>query len=121
MQIIERQFLKQSDLRDIHCDFEKQCSKSSLLNHLKIQFALGVAIAILFLLSIELFLQQESCAAGLLLSEFKEQRAIPYLVCLALVVFRDLIREGRLNAKELQGLAEEKLAYIDREATRSAA
>ena len=36
-----------------------------------------------------------------------------------LMVFGDLIREGKLNASDLKGLAEDKIAHIRWEATRS--
>jgi hypothetical protein len=48
-------------------------------------------------------------------------RKYEYKYSALLIVFGDLIREGRLNAEDLQGLAEDKLAYIRREVSRSAA
>jgi hypothetical protein len=44
---IDRQFLKQSDLRDVHYYFGKHHSVSSMLTHLRLQRALAVSIAIL--------------------------------------------------------------------------
>jgi GTP-sensing pleiotropic transcriptional regulator CodY len=48
-------------------------------------------------------------------------RKYEYKYSVLLPVFGELVREGRLNAKDLQGLTEDKLAYIRREATRPAA
>jgi hypothetical protein len=48
-------------------------------------------------------------------------RKYEYKYSALLIVFGDLIREGRLTAEDLQGLAEDKLAYIRREVSRSAA
>ena len=47
---IERQFLKKSDLRDIHYYFGKHRSKSSMLTHLSIQKLLGVFLAFIVLI-----------------------------------------------------------------------
>jgi hypothetical protein len=46
---IERQFLKKSDLSAVQYYFGKHRRKSAMLTHLKIQYALGVTIAGLFL------------------------------------------------------------------------
>src|ERR1700682_2206683 len=48
-------------------------------------------------------------------------RKYEYKYSTLVLVFGELVREGRLNAKDLQGLTEDKLAYIRREATRPAA
>jgi hypothetical protein len=48
-------------------------------------------------------------------------RKYEYKYSALLMVFGDLIREGKLDARDLQGLAEDKIAYIRKEATRSAA
>ncbi|MGA2431428.1 MAG: hypothetical protein ABSH13_23230 [Candidatus Acidiferrum sp.] len=45
---IERQFLGVTDLKDIHYYFGKHRAKSSMLTHLKIQYWLGIGIALLF-------------------------------------------------------------------------
>jgi hypothetical protein len=45
---IERQFLNVSDLKDIHYYFGKHRAKSAMLTHLKIQYWLGIGIALLF-------------------------------------------------------------------------
>ena len=42
---IERQFLTQSDLRDVHYYFGKHRRKGSMIMHLKIQYALALGIA----------------------------------------------------------------------------
>ena len=47
---IERQFLRQTDLRDIHYYFGEHRSKYSMLTHIRIQWYLGVFIGSLILL-----------------------------------------------------------------------
>jgi hypothetical protein len=47
---IERQFLRQSDLREIHYYWGQHRSTSSMLTHLKLQLWLAVGIAVLVLL-----------------------------------------------------------------------
>ena len=47
---IERQFLRQSDLREIHFYFGAHRSKTSMLTHLAIQKWLAVSVAVLMLL-----------------------------------------------------------------------
>lgn len=48
---IERQFLKNSDQRDIHYYFGKHRPKNSMISHLRIQMYLGIAIGLLVMLS----------------------------------------------------------------------
>ena len=48
-------------------------------------------------------------------------RKYEYKYSVLLAVFGELVRDGRLDVRNLQGLAEDKLAYIRREATRPAA
>ena len=48
-------------------------------------------------------------------------RRYEYKYSSLLSIFGKLVGEGRLHTKDLQGLAEDKLAYIRREATRPAA
>jgi hypothetical protein len=48
-------------------------------------------------------------------------RKYEYKYSVLLLVFGELVREGRLDVRNLHGLAEDKLAYIRREATRPAA
>ena len=48
-------------------------------------------------------------------------RKYEYKYSVLLPIFGELTREGRLDEKDFQGLAEDKLAYIRREATRPAA
>jgi hypothetical protein len=46
---IERQFLRQSDLRDIHYYFGEHRRTGAMITHLEIQFGLALAIAVLVL------------------------------------------------------------------------
>ena len=47
---IERQFLLETDLRNIHYYFGKHRDDNSMIGHLKIQYVFGVAVALLVLL-----------------------------------------------------------------------
>jgi hypothetical protein len=58
---IERQFLRKSDLRDIHYYFGKHRSKYSMLTHIRIQWYLGVFIGSLILLYHFLTQALETC------------------------------------------------------------
>lgn len=57
------------------------------------------------------------------LTQLRKQidRKYEYKYSILPLVFGELVREGRLDAKDFQGLAEDKLAYIRREAMRPAA
>ena len=46
---IERQFLHREDLKNIHYYFGKHRAKTAMLTHSRIQYYLGVSIALLFL------------------------------------------------------------------------
>lgn len=46
---IERQFLRQSDLREIHYYFGEHRNKSSMLTHMRIQWLLGILIGAIIL------------------------------------------------------------------------
>ncbi|WP_298260688.1 hypothetical protein [uncultured Litoreibacter sp.] len=47
---IERQFLKQTDLKEIHAYFSKHRPENKLISHLRIQLWLGISVAILFII-----------------------------------------------------------------------
>src|ERR1017187_5429083 len=75
---IERQFLSQSDLRDIHYYFGEHRATNKMLTHLRIQWGLGIGIATFFL--VYHFATQILPGFGGPWSSFKIQRALPYIV-----------------------------------------
>jgi hypothetical protein len=93
---IERQFLTKNDLRDIHYYFGKHRSKSSMLTHLKIQFALGASIGALFLLFH--FITRVAPGFGSPWSNFEAQRSLPYVVLVASIWFLMRLRSNRRAA-----------------------
>ena len=82
---IERQFLQQSDLRDIHYYFGEHRPKNKMITHLRIQWALGVAIGAVVLLFH--FLTRVVPGFSNLVSNVELQRTIPYIVLLAVLAY----------------------------------
>jgi hypothetical protein len=91
---IERQFLNSSDLKNIHYYFGKHREKSTMLTHLKIQYALAIGIAGLFIsyhfaLRILPGIHQP-------LQNFEFTRSLPYLIVILAVVFLIRLRRNRI-------------------------
>jgi hypothetical protein len=82
---IERQFLVNSDLRDIHYYFGEHRPKNRMISHLQIQYALGVSLAIM-MLALHLVTR---VIPGLSApwSNLDPQRALPYVVFVAAGVY----------------------------------
>jgi len=93
---IERQFLSATDLKKIHYYFGKHRSTSAMLTHLKIQYALGVAVGILFLL-FHLYTRVLP-GFGTAWSNFEFMRSLPYFALAASVIFLALLRKNRLSS-----------------------
>ena len=93
---IERQFLEKDDLKKIHYYFGKHRSKSSMLTHLRIQYALGVVIALLFL--IFHFVSRVLPAICLPWTISELQVLLPYLVAVLLFFFLKNLRKNRQSA-----------------------
>jgi hypothetical protein len=75
---IERQFLTESDLRDVHYYFGKHRKKGSMIIHLRIQYALALGIGFVVLL-FHFFTRVER-GIGAPWSTFDPLRALPYAV-----------------------------------------
>jgi len=90
---IERQFLEKEDLKNIHYYFGKHRPVSSMLTHLKIQYALGVGICSIVLLY-HFFLRIVP-GFGLSFKKIDPVRSIPYIVFIASFFFLRWIRENR--------------------------
>lgn len=90
---IERQFLKKEDLKQIHYYFGKHRSKSAMLTHLKIQWYLGLIIAILFL--IYHFISRVLPGIHESVSNFEPFRALPYIVTVVCTLLLAKLRSNR--------------------------
>lgn len=96
---IERQFLLRSDLKEIHYYFGSHRQKNKMIEHLRIQLSLGVALAVLVLL----YHFFDRVLPGLTSSfcNFEPVRSLPYVVVLAsLFYLRKLKLDGAEKYKE---------------------
>ncbi len=93
---IERQFLGHDDLKEIHYYFGKHRKKSAMITHLKIQYALGLGIATLFILYhfIGRVLPGIHVPAG----NFEPSRSLPYLAATAWAIFLWFLRKNRIDS-----------------------
>lgn len=82
---IERQFLVKEDLHDIHYYFGKHRPDNKMITHLRIQYALGVAIALLVALHHALMRVYPGLSSDF--AQFEVMRIIPYVVIVAGCVF----------------------------------
>jgi hypothetical protein len=90
---IERLFLKQDDLRNVHYYFAKHRPKNRMTTTLKIQFWLSTAIALLMLLYH--LATQVLPGLGLPLSSFDPPRALPYVIAVATTILLSMLRKRR--------------------------
>ncbi len=96
---IERQFLRQTDLKEIHYYFGRHRSKQSIMTHIRIQWWLGVFIGCLVLLyhiftemlKTSLFTSNPTVPLHLGLS-------LPYIALIVMLVFTFLIRRKRIKS-----------------------
>lgn len=82
---IERQFLLESDLRDIHYYFGKHRPENRMISHLRIQYALGIALGAIVILSH--FATRVVPGFSEPFSRFDVQRALPYAVAVASLIY----------------------------------
>jgi hypothetical protein len=95
---IERQFLKATDLKDIQYYFGKHRKKSAMLTHLKIQYALGVGIGVLF--TLYHFTLRVLPGIHAPIQNFEFSRSLPYIVALAAAIFLWRLRVNRIGSYE---------------------
>ncbi len=96
---IERQFLVVSDLRDIHYYFGKHRPKNRMISHLKIQYALGIALAAIMVLLH--FVTRVVPGFSEPWSHLDVQRALPYtVVAAALIYLKTFARRERTRYEE---------------------
>ena len=95
---IERQFLKKSDLKEIHYYFGKHRAKTSMLTHLRIQWWLGLGIGLLILL--HHFLSQVlpilHCNNANS-SKFHWEVILPYVIAVLALILVYLVRKHRIK------------------------
>jgi hypothetical protein len=96
---IERQFLVDSDLRNIHYYFGEHRPQNRMISHLQIQYALGVSLAVIMLLLH--FVTRVVPGFSGSWSNFDPQRALPYGVSMAAGVYL-----ARLARRKRAGYAE---------------
>jgi hypothetical protein len=82
---IERQFLTTNDLQDIQYYFGEHRQVNKMLDQFKIQYALAIAIAVLFL--IFHFAVRVLPGIGSPWSGFEIQRSLPYFLVVAIAIF----------------------------------
>lgn len=92
---IERQFLKESDLKDIQCYFGKHRKGNKMIGHLSIQFGLGVLL--LFIIIYYHFTERVLPGLDEPFSNFEPIRCIPYII-LVLSLLR--VRKIKIDRKE---------------------
>src|SRR5215469_16920547 len=95
---IERQFLGKTDLREVHYYFGKHRERSAMLTHLRIQYALGVAIGGLFLCYH--FALRVLPGIHMPVRYFQFTRSLPYLVTVAATVLLWRLRRNRIKSYE---------------------
>jgi len=95
---IERQFLGVADLKDIHYYFGKHRAKSAMLTHLKIQYWLGIGIALLF--AFYHFATRVLPGIHQPVRNFEFPRSLPYLFILLSFVLLWLLRNNRIESYE---------------------
>jgi hypothetical protein len=91
---IERQFLGPDDLKEIHYYFEKHRKKSAMLTPLRIQYALGLGIAFLFMLYH--FIGRVLPGMHSPVRNFELSRSLPYLAATAWAIFLWFLRNNRI-------------------------
>jgi hypothetical protein len=81
---VERQFLNQKDLRDIHYYFGKHRKVNKMLTHLKIQYFFGVSVVVL--VGLYHFIDRVLPGIGAPWENFEPQRSLPYVFTIAGVI-----------------------------------
>jgi hypothetical protein len=90
---IERQFLSQGDLRDIHYYFGKHRPRNKMIAHLKIQLVLGIGLSGLVLLYHFSLRVLPGLSAPI--ANFDSARALPYILTVAAVLYGNHLRRRR--------------------------
>ena len=98
---IERQFLKQSDLHDIHYYFGRHRAKQSMLTHIRIQLYLGFGVGALVLLHHVLseILKMCPCVSSPPIP-FRWEVILPYVAAVGAFVYARHVRSRRIASYE---------------------
>lgn len=92
---IERQFLLESDLKDIHYYFGSHRKRNKMIEHLRIQFSLGAALGGLVLLYH--FFDRVMPGLSAPICNFEPARSLPYIVVVVAVFY---LRKLKVDAAE---------------------
>lgn len=96
---IERQFLKQTDLRDIHYYFGKHRSKQAIMTHIRIQWWLGLFIGSLVLLYHFFTEALKVCPYfSTPAIDFRLELTIPYIVATVISIWVLRLRRHRIKS-----------------------
>jgi len=90
---IERQFLSQPDLRQVHYYFGAHRKKGSMIMHLRIQYALAVGIAFVVLLFH--FFTRVTPGFAAPWSAFEPVRSLPYILLIVATVVLSWLKSNR--------------------------
>lgn len=95
---IERQFLNRSDLKEIHYYWGKHRPKNKMITHLRIQFFLGIGIALI--IGIHHFSVRVSPGFSAPFENFQLERSLPYIVALVATILVWKLRRMRQDSYE---------------------
>lgn len=95
---IERQLLKQSDLRDIHYYFGKHRAANSMLTHIRIQWYLGLGVAFAVLLHHFLTEVLPMFGCGSTDTSFRPEVVLPYIAAVVALAFVYWVRAQRTKS-----------------------
>jgi hypothetical protein len=93
---IERQFLKSSDLHDIHYYFGAHRDSNKMLTHLRIQYVFAIAVGAVAVLYH--FLVQVVPGLRAPFSQFQPERLLPYIAAGAAVAWLRWLRTNRTES-----------------------
>ena len=98
---IERQFLRQSDLRHIHYYFGKPRAKKSMLTHIRIQWCLGLGIGVLIFLHHLLSEALKMCPyVSSSPAPFRWEVILPYVATVLAFIWACRVRKHRIASYE---------------------
>lgn len=96
---IERQFLLEEDLKEIHYYFGKHRPKNRMISHLKIQFFLGILLG--FIVLLYHFSMQVVPGMNSSINHFELSRTLPYIMTLISFIYLHKVkREKDQNYEE---------------------
>ena len=98
---IERQFLKQTDLKEIHYYFGQHRSKQSMMTHIRIQWWLGIFIGGLILLY-HFFTEVLKICPYFThpAANFRLELTLPYITAIVMFIFVYRFRKHRIKSYE---------------------